>query len=155
MSFVFIIKIKGITKTPVWRKLTVPADYTFEQFHKAIQSAFGWTNSHLYEFRDKERSCTLQIGMPSKEDAFWGKKVEDARKVKLSEVFSATMGTLIYIYDFGENWVHEISLDEISPAVVDHAICTDSRGQCPAEDYGTVWGNDALKCGIWDDDFGY
>ena len=154
MAFVFNIQIKGMTSTPVWRKLVVPAEFTFEQFHKAIQGAFGWTNSHLYEFRDREHNYKLQIGMPSKEDAFWGKEVADARKVKLADIFSAQLDALIYIYDFKENWIHEISLEQISDNEVKHAICTDSRGQCPAEDYGAVWGYDALKSGIWDDDFG-
>ena len=153
MTFVFQIQIKAITTTPVWRKLMVPGDYSFEQFHKAIQSAFGWTNSHLYEFRDVERNCTLQIGMPSREDAFWGKKVMDARKVKLSDIFKVEVDRMIYIYDFGDNWVHEITLDEMLGVEVTHAICTDSRGQCPALGNGTNWGIDALRSGFWDDEF--
>ena len=155
MAFVFQIQIKGITKTPVWRKLIVPSSYTFEQFHKAIQSAFGWNNTHLYEFRNKEHNFTLQIGMPSKEDAFWGKEVEDARKVRLEEVFPARSDKMVYIYNFGENWVHEIALDETSAEEVSHALCTESRGACPSEDLGMAWRQDALKGGLWDDDFGF
>jgi len=34
----------------VWRKLIVPLNRTFAQFHQVLQEAFSWTNAHLHEF---------------------------------------------------------------------------------------------------------
>ena len=35
----------------VWRRIQLPGDCTFWDLHVAIQSAFGWNDSHLHEFR--------------------------------------------------------------------------------------------------------
>ncbi|MDR1202145.1 MAG: plasmid pRiA4b ORF-3 family protein [Tannerellaceae bacterium] len=42
MVFQFKIQIKDIAKPPVWRRITIPADFTFLRFHYVIQKAFGW-----------------------------------------------------------------------------------------------------------------
>ncbi len=54
MEYLFKIKIKGITKPPVWRKVSVPENFTFLQFHQVIQTVFGWYDYHLFEFREKD-----------------------------------------------------------------------------------------------------
>ena len=54
MVYLFKIKLKGITKPPVWRKVSVPENFTFLQFHQVIQTIFGWCGYHLFEFKDKE-----------------------------------------------------------------------------------------------------
>jgi len=35
----------------IWRRIQVPGNYTFWDLHVAIQSAFGWNDTHLHEFR--------------------------------------------------------------------------------------------------------
>ncbi|MEM6767885.1 MAG: plasmid pRiA4b ORF-3 family protein, partial [Bacteroidota bacterium] len=37
MTLQFKIKLKDSSKPPIWRKLLVPADLTFYEFHIAIQ----------------------------------------------------------------------------------------------------------------------
>ena len=39
------------SKPPVWRRLELPGDLTLPRLHDVIQSAMGWTNSHLHRFR--------------------------------------------------------------------------------------------------------
>ncbi|MCF0187391.1 MAG: plasmid pRiA4b ORF-3 family protein, partial [Bacteroidaceae bacterium] len=48
------VTLKRVERPKVRREITVPEDYTFDQLHIAIQLAFGWTNSHLYQFSDAE-----------------------------------------------------------------------------------------------------
>ena len=43
------IGIKG-SKPPIWRRVTVPEQITFEQLHRIIQIVFQWSDSHLYQF---------------------------------------------------------------------------------------------------------
>ena len=43
------ITIKG-SKPPIWRRVLVPEGMTFGELHKMIQTAFGWSDGHLYEF---------------------------------------------------------------------------------------------------------
>src|ERR687898_544427 len=38
------------TKPPIWRRIQV-ADCTLDKLHEHIQTAMGWTNSHLHHFR--------------------------------------------------------------------------------------------------------
>ncbi len=56
MTLTFKIQLRDITKPPVWRRLEIPEDFTFDDLHNAIQSAFGWWNNHLYQF-EKSPFC--------------------------------------------------------------------------------------------------
>lgn len=38
-------------KPVIWRRIQVPATYSFWDLHVAIQGAMGWTDSHLHEFK--------------------------------------------------------------------------------------------------------
>ena len=61
MAYLFKIKLEGIKKPPVWRRVIVPEDITFERFHMIIQAAFGWMDCHLYKFGDKPYHGSLEI----------------------------------------------------------------------------------------------
>ena len=47
-----------------------------------------------------------------------------------------------YTYDFGDNWKHQIELEEILPRDknIKYPICIDGKRACPPEDCGGVWG---------------
>lgn len=53
MLLTFRIQLTNVTKPPVWRRVTVQANFSFEQFHYIIERAFGWLNCHLYQFSEK------------------------------------------------------------------------------------------------------
>ena len=38
------------TNPLVWRRILIPDNFTLYEFHKAIHAAFGWWNSHLFQF---------------------------------------------------------------------------------------------------------
>lgn len=148
MVYQFKIHIQGISKPPVWRKITVPSDFTFLKFHQVIQIAFGWENYHLFEFRDKEYQSKIRISVPIEDDFFdpdFFAEVQDASKVKLSDIFTDKSNKLLYIYDFGDNWVHEISLDAILDEKQKKAICLSGKGACPPEDCGSIYGYEEIK----------
>ena len=53
----------------IWRRLQVPGDDTFWDLHVAIQSAFGWSDTHLHEFRPwGHRDGGSRFGIPIPED---------------------------------------------------------------------------------------
>ncbi|CAE6872135.1 hypothetical protein R69746_08505 [Paraburkholderia aspalathi] len=37
-------------KPVVWRRIEVPSTITLADLHQVIQTAMGWTNSHLHDF---------------------------------------------------------------------------------------------------------
>lgn len=133
MIYQFRIQIKDIKKPPVWRRLSVPSTFTFERFHEVIQLSFGWYNCHLFRFESKSTNRSPVISIPSEDD--W-EPVIDAGKVKLKDIFNAEGQTFMYIYDFGDNWEHEIKLESITPENSLKATCLAGKGSCPPEDCG-------------------
>ena len=139
MAFLFKIQIMGIMKPPVWRKLLVPDSFTFSRFHKVIQAAFGWYDDHVYEFSPSGWGSTPSIG--SQFEKYFGDGAEeDSELMKLNEIFRKEKQTFMYVYDFGDDWQHKITLEKITPEKPEIASCIDGKGACPPEDCGGVWG---------------
>ena len=44
------LSLRGVVKPPVWRRLLVPADIRLDRLHEVIQTAIGWTDTHLHVF---------------------------------------------------------------------------------------------------------
>lgn len=139
---IYQFKIMLLDITPViWRRIQVPDVYTFWDLHVAIQDAMGWSDYHLHEFQvvDPKSGELLYIGLPT-EDAF--KEVLDCRKLRMSEYLSIYNRKASYLYDFGDNWVHDILLEEVlgRDLGVKYPRCTDGERACPPEDVGGVMG---------------
>lgn len=141
----FKIQIKGITKPPVWRRVLVPASFTFAQFHQVIQCAFGWENAHLYSFSPSGYG-SFPVIEASSSSSIGGAKSLNAEKTKLYKELLREKQTYTYIYDFGDDWIHQITLEK---KVSDEQITTPQilagKGTCPPEDCGGPWGYEHLK----------
>jgi len=138
MTFQFRIQLKNISKPPVWRQVVVPAQFDFYRFHLVIQAAFGWGNYHLFQFSPKGFGSYPVIKEPfddGEDDEFM-----DAGETKLKEIFKKEGQTFNYIYDFGDTWEHEITLEKIKPDKTIIADCIGGKGACPPEDCGGPWG---------------
>jgi len=134
MAYLFKIQIRGITP-PVWRRLLVPENFTFSRLHNIIQVAFDWDDEHPYEFSPSGWGSSPSIG--SQFEKYFGDGAEkDSEKVKLSSIFKKEKQTFTYIYDFGDEWVHEILLEQITDEKIGKAFCTDGDGASPPEDCG-------------------
>jgi hypothetical protein len=143
MSFQFKIELLHISDPPVWRRLIIPEGFTFLHFHQCIQIAFGWQNCHLFQFFPQGFKSAPTITIPNPE---WDEgPVQDCRKVKLDDIFKAAKQTFTYLYDFGDDWVHSILLEEISQEKIIRATCLLGEGACPPEDCGGPPGYDRLK----------
>jgi hypothetical protein len=150
MTFQFKIQINNITNPPVWRRITIPSRFTFLEFHYAIQVAFGWTNAHLFQFSPKGYGswpCIKEI-FEDDDDLSFGDRGEtlDAEKTKLSEIFFTEGQKYIYIYDFGDDWKHTVTLEKIVSEKTLYPYCLGGKGQCPPEDCGGPWAyNEEIK----------
>lgn len=145
MAYLFKIKPKGITRPPVWRKVSVPENFTFMQFHQVIQTVFGWCDYHMFEFSDKAYQGNFRIALTSDDDFNFWAETYDATETKLSDIFSEEQKKLLYIYDFGDDWIHEITLESISDTNLPYAYCISGKGTCPPEDCGGIYGYTHLK----------
>jgi len=142
MTYRFKIQIRGIKSPSVWRIVTVPGDYSFHRFHQVIQAAFGWFDYHLYEFRPTETSETC-IALPDEE--FNIEPVIDSSEATIEQYFHRKGDKMVYTYDLGDNWVHDIRLMEILASRPHRAHCEDGQGMCPPEDIGGTQGYAQMK----------
>jgi hypothetical protein len=127
------------TKPPIWRRLLVPADFTLGQLHDALQVAMGWENRHLHEFRIGGQ----RFGVPDPDDRLMGGPDRvDEGKVRLSQVSNKVGATAQYLYDFGDNWEHTITVEKIltPEASLVYPTCTDGKFHGPPEDCGGIGG---------------
>jgi len=124
---------------PIWRRIQVQ-DCTLDKLHEHIQTAMGWTNSHLHQFDIKGE----RYGDPELlDDGFEDFECEDSTVTMVSEIFPKTGKRFAfkYEYDFGDDWQHEI-LYEGSPLLEKgkkYPLCLEGERACPPEDVGGVW----------------
>ena len=119
----------------------IPSDLSLWDFHKIIQVTMGWTNSHLHQFIKDGIYYTKRYP----EDDNW----EDMESVdyeqpviRVSEFLPDEKGSMLYEYDFGDGWIHRVTLEKILPTddTVSLPVCLDGKMHCPPEDCGGVWG---------------
>jgi hypothetical protein len=137
LIFQFKISLPEITPT-IWRRIQVPAKYTFWDFHVAIQDSMGWFDCHLHAFRLKKPhgKKVIEIGIPM--DEYIDIKVLQGWNENISDYFFEPGMTATYEYDFGDSWDHEIVLEGIllKDKSVKYPCCIDGRRACPPEDCG-------------------
>ena len=120
---------------PIWRRFLVTGDQTLHRLHLILQSIMGWDDYHLYEFTiDK-----VLYGDPDEDSE---PDMRNARRCRLSEAIHDVGQKMIYLYDFGDSWEHEIVVEKISPAKPDelYPVCIAGERACPVEDCGGVTG---------------
>lgn len=142
MTLQFKIQLSNISKPTVWRRLMVPADFTFDDFHSVIQISFGWDFAHLYQFSPQGYGSHPLIAEISDED--WEEPDLDASKTKLKSIFKTENQKFTYIYDFGDDWVHKITLEKIMKEKITAPKCLKGQGKCPPENCGGAWGYENL-----------
>ena len=122
-----------IVKPAVWRRVVVPANFSFDKFHWVIQEAFGWRGYHLYQFSPDGYGSYPTIGIPSEE---YEEEFTDSRKLKLVKIFDSPGQKFVYNYDFGDDWEHKITLETLMDVTSKNAALLAGKGACPPEDCG-------------------
>lgn len=132
---IFQIKItlKGVSKPPVWRRVLVPGGIRLHRFHETIQAAMGWLDYHMHVF-------SAEAGEYGLADPDLGHR--DERRISLARILEEPGDRLIYTYDFGDDWDHEVLLEQVHRAEPDalYPRCVAGKGACPPEDCGGAWG---------------
>jgi len=137
------MRIALIASRPsIWREIIVPDHYSFFDLHVTVQDAFGWTDSHLHQFfttspfQRNSQYRHIAFPMPEMED------VIDERTERLGAWFKKPKDKLWYEYDFGDSWMHEVTLQKILPfyAAFNTPVLLDGARACPPEDCGGIGG---------------
>ncbi len=144
------------TSPAVWRRLVLPDTLTFWELHVALQLAFGWENSHLFEFSTGRGSPgQLMTGTPAVqpgEPDFMPEWWRDPRQVPLSEFLRAPKDKVSYVYDMGDNWEHQLVLEKTAPLPPGQSLhpahCPAGRRAGPPEDIGGIPGYEMLLAAL-------
>jgi hypothetical protein len=135
-AFDLRISIEDI-EPPIWRQLRLPAALSVQQFHLAVQAAFGWEDRHLYGVRALDPAGRPRVVM-GPDGATEDPRAELPAAVVLSELLDPHKpGTEFeYEYDFGDGWTHRVEL--LGPAELEHGelLCLEGANRGPVEDSG-------------------
>ncbi len=134
----FKISLKGI-RPSIWREIQIPENYTFWDFHVAIQDAMGWEDYHLHEFELLKPSTVSKVNIGIPDDDF-GRRVLAGWTQKIADYFSLKKRTANYLYDFGDCWKHQIEFQKTIPKKrgIVYPVCTNGKRACPPEDSGGI-----------------
>lgn len=131
---------------PIWRRIQVPANYTFWDLHVAIQDAMGWQNEHLHDFRiPQPDGSSLYIGIPDEDSPMLHNELA-GWEVKVRRYLAHPGDEVLYVYDFGDMWKHSVVLGGILPAEPGQTYprCLEGACACPPEDCGGSYGYERL-----------
>jgi hypothetical protein len=126
------VTLRG-AKPPIWRRLEIDSRTSLADMHGIIQNAFGWLNYHLWVFE----TPVGDYGLPDPELGHL-----DASGTTLQHTAPNPGDRILYTYDFGDSWDHDILVEDVSPAAPDvgYPRCLTGRRACPPEDCGGIWG---------------
>ena len=135
MNQYYQIKITLIGSNPViYRRILINPEICFPEFHDMIQDIMGWEDDHLHLFRKGKKYYR-----DSSDDGF-GNTV-DYWDIKIMDVLIKIKDKMIYEYDFGDGWEHEIILEKIvEEEEVFNIQCIEGAMNCPPEDCGGIAG---------------
>jgi hypothetical protein len=122
------------------RRLIVPADIEMQRLHRLIQHVFNWNSCHLYMFcflngkNDNPYAPDLKLAAHPEDMMFDEDVLMDGHR--LNE-FIRKYDRMVYVYDFGDDWTHEIKLIREIPNYNDASPrLLKAIGQTPPEDVG-------------------
>jgi hypothetical protein len=137
------LKSEAPEATSIWRQILIPGNLTMNDLHHAIQGAMGWRNSHLHKFELPNGASLEMAG--ADEDLFFNDEDEDIMcedDFLIADIFR-NHRTIEYLYDFGDDWCHQIICEEIlsnrnrdlsEPRFIEGEMA------CPPEDVGGTYG---------------
>jgi hypothetical protein len=135
-SSIYQIKVSlKYLRPAIWRRLLVEDRTPLSKLHRTIQAAMGWEDYHLHHFAVGGEL----FGVPDPE---FDMEVRSERSARLRAVAPAVKSRFTYVYDFGDNWEHDILVEEILPLNPEarYPFCVTGKRACPPEDAGGVWG---------------
>ncbi len=131
----YLLRIRLCEIEPeIWRRFVVPWDISLDRLHDVIQIVMGWEDYHLHEFTIGKKRYTEYP--ESKEDGL------TEGKYRLLDLIRRKGRTFSYLYDFGDEWEHEILIEDsryFDPQLDVAVTCLEGARACPPEDVGGIY----------------
>jgi hypothetical protein len=124
----------------IWRRVMVPGPRTLHGLHEVIQIAMGWETYHLYQF--EIQGTRYEDPNPDDRDP----TIPDSRAFTLDQLALVQGSRFQYRYDFGDDWLHEVTVEGAVPLPAGFLLplCLGGARAGPPEDCGGVFGYDEL-----------
>lgn len=135
---VFVFKVALKYQKQIWRKIAIRGDQSLATLHDAIFAAFDRDDDHLYSFYFSSKPAStsrnrldgaLRYGCPFSE-------ADDRADITCIESLPLKLkGRFEYLFDYGDEWWHEITLEEIQPGQSEtrYPLIVEARGDSPAQ----------------------
>ncbi len=143
---VYELKIEiADVQPPIWRRVQVQ-DCNLTKLHEVIQCAMGWSGDHMWTFEIDDE----QFGEDPSNDSDMDMMNPDS--IRLSQLVDKGATRFLYIYDFGDNWEHVVTVEKtLDPdPTAKYPYCTAGKRACPPEDCGGPWDYDEFLAAIGD-----
>jgi hypothetical protein len=141
-NYTLKIELLGIEPT-IWRTFVINSGWDLEDLHNVIQDVMGWERSHLYCFKDKNTIYDSEYGINQRNDLSFGKsskKLVSVNDVTIQDVLKRKGSNIEYEYDFGDSWMHKITVINTDKEDEKFPMIIDGERACPPEDCGGIWG---------------
>jgi hypothetical protein len=124
---------------PIWRRFVVSDQIRLSALHHLLQVVMGWEHSHLHQFLVGE----TRYGEP---DPDYDDDMQSDQRVRLRDIAREKGASFRYEYDFGDGWMHLITVEDMWPRTEMHLVphCIEDARACPPEDCGGVGGYENL-----------
>jgi pRiA4b ORF-3-like protein len=114
-------------RPPIWRRVLLPVTASLGDLHNVIQVLYGWDGDHLHIF---------SVGKKRYSD--WSYNLEetlDEDELRVRDALPSRTKKIMYEYDLGASWEHEITLEKILPREPgkQYPVCLDFEGDSPVE----------------------
>ncbi len=120
---VYLFKVALDHDKRTYRQIEILDTQTLKDFHEIIFNAFDRYDEHLYSFyltkkpakslatRRKAPEFVPSLALEDDSIAFFGQKEKyDASKTKIADLGLGVKDKMYYLFDYGDEWWHEITL---------------------------------------------
>jgi hypothetical protein len=114
----------------LWRRISIPSEHTLDELSDAILDAYEFDHDHLYRFIYRNRfGGQDEVNHPYMDEPPF------TSEVTIGELALRVGETMIYNYDFGDNWEFAVTLERIDPPNTrqKRAEIIESKGVAPEQ----------------------
>ena len=129
------------SKPAIHREVLVDPATPLPKLHKLIQAVMGWHDAHMHGFA-KPLKTEVYYRVPANRRyetssaEGWGERANNEALFKLQDVMAEPKDKLLYLYDFGDDWEHVITLKAVVDTDTPLPCLLEAQQGCPPEDCG-------------------
>lgn len=141
---ILTFKVTPAGNARIWRRIAVGGNQTLDHLHNAIFKAFDRYEEHLYSFYVAKPGKRGRAALRDADEythpyaltgGFDDGRRGNAKKTKLDDLGLQVGQRLYYLFDFGDQWWHELTVEETDgqPEPGRYPRVLEKRGESPPQ----------------------